>query len=161
MPNRVGSVDEKILRIIVGVSAAIWSKLHLTVGYHAAVIASRVVGHASLIFAMYSEYFGFNAALYLFTSYEIFTNTRKLLLPFFILFIFNTFLIIYTHVDKAPLLGKPLPIILEVYPVILLDIILLIGTGNIIDEELCGLMNIYHIYQMFINYYRKQSSSYP
>lgn len=81
MPNRVGSVNEKILRIIVGVSAAIWSIV--IVGYHAAVIASSVVGHASLIFAIYSEYFGFNAALYLFASYEIFTNTRKLLLPFF------------------------------------------------------------------------------
>jgi len=138
MPDRVGSVDEKILRIIVGVSAAIWSILHLTVGYNAAVLASRVVGHASLIFAIYSEYFGFNAALYLFASYEIFTNTRKLLLPFFILFIFNTFLIIYTHVDKAPLLGKPLPIIPEVYPAILLDIILLIGTGILLMKNYVG-----------------------
>jgi hypothetical protein len=141
MPNRVGSVDEKILRIIVGVSAAIWSTVHLIVGYGAAVIASSVAGHASLIFA---EYFGFNAALYLFVSYEIFTNTRKLLLPFFILFTFNTFLIIYTHVDKAPLLGKPLPIILElliileVYSVILLDIILLIGTGILLMKNYVG-----------------------
>ncbi|MEJ2778322.1 hypothetical protein [Stygiolobus sp. RP850M] len=70
------------MRIIVGVSAAIWSTVHLIVGYNAAVIASSVVGHASLIFAIYSECFGFNAALYLFASYEIFTNTRKLLLPF-------------------------------------------------------------------------------
>ena len=70
------------MRIIVVVSAAIWSTVHLIVGYNAAVIASSVVGHASLIFAIYSEYFGFNAALYLFVSYEIFTNTRKLLLPF-------------------------------------------------------------------------------
>ncbi|QGR19203.1 hypothetical protein [Stygiolobus azoricus] len=126
------------MRIIVGVSAAIWSIVHLIVGYGAAVIASSVVGHASLIFAIYSEYFGFNAALYLFASYEILTNTRKLLLPFFILFTFNTFLIIYTHVDKAPLLGKPLPIIPEVYPAILLDIILLIGTGILLVKNYVG-----------------------
>jgi|GEM_PF-709137 len=138
MPNRVGSVNEKILRIIIGVLAAIWSIDHLIVGYDAAAIASSVVGHASLIFAIYSEYFGFNAALYLFASYEIFTNTRKLLLPFFILFIFNTFLIIYTHVDNAPFLGKPFPIIPEVYPSILLDIILLIGTGILLMKNYVG-----------------------
>ncbi|BCU71031.1 hypothetical protein [Stygiolobus caldivivus] len=138
MSKNLGGINEKIVRIVTSTSALLWSLLHLIVGYGAAVLASEAVGHSSLVFAMYSEYFGFNSALYLFAFYEIITYTRKLLTPFFFLFSFNTFLIIYTHLEPAPLLGKPLPIIPEVYPAILLDIILVVGSAILVVKNYVG-----------------------
>ena len=131
-------MSEKPLRLVVSLSALIWSILHLLVGYNAAILAAKAVGHASLVFAVYSEYFGFNSALYLFAFYEIITYTRKLLIPFFSLFLFNTFLLVYTHIEPAPFLGKPLPIIPEVYPAIILDLVLVIGTGILVVKNRVG-----------------------
>ncbi|AWR96235.1 hypothetical protein DFR86_00860 [Acidianus sulfidivorans JP7] len=113
------------IRLVAGISGIAWSILHLTVGYNAATIAAHVVGNTSFIFAIYSEYFGFSAALYLFEAYEILTYTRKLLPYFLILDLWNTFLIIYTHVLPSPLLGKPLPIIPQVPIAIVIDLILI------------------------------------
>jgi hypothetical protein len=56
-------IEEKIIRLVAGITAFFWSILHLDVGYNAAIIAASTVGHKSLIFAIYSEYFGFNAAV--------------------------------------------------------------------------------------------------
>ncbi|MFP3064655.1 MAG: hypothetical protein RXR59_03825 [Sulfolobus sp.] len=53
-------IEEKIIRLVAGITAFFWSILHLDVGYNAAIIAAGTVGHKSLIFAIYSEYFGFN-----------------------------------------------------------------------------------------------------
>jgi hypothetical protein len=131
-------IEEKIIRLVAGITAFFWSILHLDVGYNAAIIAASTVGHKSLIFAIYSEYFGFNAALYIFAGYEIITFTRKLLLPFFLLFLWNTALVIYTHVFASPFLGKPLPIIPQVYPAILLDIILLTTVSILLVRNIVG-----------------------
>ncbi|BFI74234.1 hypothetical protein [Sulfurisphaera ohwakuensis] len=115
----------KFSRLIAGITGIAWSILHLTVGYNAATIAAHVVGNASFIFAIYSEYFGFNSALYLFEAYEILTYSKKLLPYFFLLDSWNTFLIIYTHLFPAPFLGKVLPIIPQVPIAIVFDVILL------------------------------------
>ncbi|BFH74241.1 hypothetical protein SJAV_21850 [Sulfurisphaera javensis] len=125
----------KAMRVIAGIAGIGWSILHLSVGYNAATIAAHVVGNASFIFAIYSEYFGFNSALYLFEAYEILTYTRKLLPYFFILDLWNTFLIIYTHVLPAPFLGKPLPIIPQVPIAIVLDFILLFTIFYLLVRE--------------------------
>lgn len=119
-------VSEKLVRFIAGVTALSWAGLHLVVGYQTAVLASQVVGNASLIFAIFSEYFGFNAALYIFAAYEIITFTRRLLLPFFLLFLWNTILLIVTRLIPLPIIGGPLPVIPPVFPALLFDGILLI-----------------------------------
>ncbi len=122
--------SERILRLVTGVVAFSWSALHLVVGYGAATLAAHAIGKASLTFAIYSEYFGFNAALYLFAGYEIIRGTRKLLPLFLLLFILNTALILESHLAPAPLLGKTLPLIPEVLPALAIDVVLIAGTAS-------------------------------
>jgi hypothetical protein len=125
-------VSEKVVRFIAGIIALSWAGLHLFVGYQVAVAASHVVGHAALILAIITEYFGFNAALYIFAAYEIITFTRRLLLPFFLLFLWNTILLIVTRLTALPIIGGPLPVIPPVYPALIFDGILLITTSNLL-----------------------------
>jgi hypothetical protein len=120
--------SEDILRWLTGLLSLAWAVLHITVGYNAATLASKAIGEPSLVFAIYSEYFGFNAALYIFAGYEIISGTRKLLIPFTILFVWNTALLIESHIAPAPILGKTLPIIPLVFPVLALDFLLVGST---------------------------------
>ncbi|BBG23000.1 hypothetical protein [Sulfuracidifex tepidarius] len=120
--------SERIFRLLTGTASFLWSLLHLVVGYGAASLAAHATGEAVLSFAIYSEYFGFNSALYIFAGYEILKGTRKLLPLIIFLFTINTGLLIESHVAPAPILGRTLPIIPEVFPALVLDFVLLGGS---------------------------------
>jgi len=112
---------ERALRSAIGVLSLAWATYHLFVGYQSATFAARVAGGASFIFAEYSEYFGFAAALYVFAGYEILNGTRRLIPLIYVLYSFNLLLVSIAYGIRGPLLGRPLPLSLIVAPAVLLD----------------------------------------
>lgn len=121
-------ISERSLRYVIGVLAFLWSIYHVYVGYDSASLAAEVTGKASEAFAVYSEYFGFASALYIFSGYEVINGTRRLLPVVFLLYSFNLILGAYAFSISTPLLGPPIPFNFEIVPAETLDFLLLILT---------------------------------
>jgi hypothetical protein len=120
---------EKVIRIIIGLLSFAWATYHVFVGYNSATFAASVTGKASFVFAEYSEYFGFAAALYIFAGYEIINGTRRLIPLIYLLYVVNLLLAAIAYGVRGPLLGQPLPFNLIVAPALVLDMSLVALTA--------------------------------